>query len=568
MPFSTRPLQTTRIVTDGSYWERRIVAGLIALTLLLTSLPYLLGYASRPRGMRFIGTVYNIDDYCNYLSWVRQTADGHFFFHNLFTTDPQRDLEFNVFFWLLGQMVRFWHFSAQVAMQCARVGGGLLLLWLIYSLYRYCLPGDGNRMARLTAFGFACLSSGFGWLVWHIWHSSNKPGSPVDAWQPEAYTFLSIYTSPLFTVSLVFIVGALYALLKGEETGQWRYPIIAGLCGAVLGNMHSYDVLHLSVAWGLYLVVWTMVQRGQGVGISWLRGIVALLLTMPTTLYQFYMFQEVAVFRKRADVPTLAPAFWHYMLGYGLPFLLALAALVWLIRSRNVSRPLLFAICWSIGGFVAAYLPFAFQRKMLMGEHIPLCLLAGVGAAWLTHRLTPAMQAAVLALLVAVSFPSNGLFLLRDIHHLEDNHSETGMQPYLPDSAYWAYTWIRQNLRPRQDAVLAFPTLAAEIPGAADRVVWVGHWAETPNYGRKIRALSYFAEAETPNAERVAFLRSLPADYLLYPNNVSQLGVSSPDGVFHPFADFVHQTPPYLQPVYQNKDFTVFRIRVHETASQ
>ncbi len=561
----------------GSYWERRIVAGLIALTLLLTSLPYLLGYYSTPPGTRFIGTAYNIDDYCNYLSWVRQTADGHFFFHNLFTTDPQKDVEFNVFFWLLGRAVHHLRVTPQAVLQAARVGGGLILLWLISRLYRYCLPGDGDRRARLTAFGFVCLSSGLGWLQWAHWHDKNRPGSPVDAWQPEAYTFLSLYTSPLFTVSLIFIVGALYALLKGEEKGRWRYAVKAGLCGAVLGNMHSYDVLHIAVVWGLFLVVWTVLKRGQGMAKSWLRGILALAITMPTTLYQFHMYQSVAVFRKRADVPTLAPAFWHYALGYGLVFALALLALVWLWRSRvslvpplsgaggelgasGFDRRMVFAVCWAVGGFVAAYLPFAFQRKMLMGTHIPLCLLAGVGAAWLVHRLTPRLQTVALALLVLASFPSNGLFLLRDINHLTANRSETGLEPYLPDTVYQAYGWIRQNLRPRQDAVLSFPPLAAPLPGATDRVVWVGHWAETPEYGEKLLAFSHFADAATPDAKRVAFLRSIPATYLLYPNDVSQLDYTDKRGLVHHYADFAHQVPSYLKTTYTNKDFTVFHI--------
>ena len=75
------------------------------------------------------------------------------------------------------------------------------LLWLIYRFYRHCLPDDFS--ARLTAFGFACLSSGFGWVQWQHWQDKNLPGGPVDAWQPEAYTFLSIYTSALMTVSTV-----------------------------------------------------------------------------------------------------------------------------------------------------------------------------------------------------------------------------------------------------------------------------------------------------------------------------------------------------------------------------
>ncbi len=221
---------------------------------------------------------------------------------------------------------------------------------------------------------------------------------------------------------------------------------------------------------------------------------------------------------------------------------------------------MLLAVCWAAGGFVAAYLPFAFQRKMLMGEHIPLCLLAGVGAAWLVHRLTPRVQAAALALLVLASFPSNGFFLRRDIVHLTQNRSETGMVPYLPDTAYWAYDWIRQNLRPRRDAVLSFPPLAAPLPGATDRVVWVGHWAETPEYGKKLLAFSRFADAATPDAARLAFLRSIPATYLLYPNDVSQLDYTDKEGVVHHEADFAHQTPPYLKAVYANKDFTVFHI--------
>ena len=220
------------------------------MTLFAACLPYLLGYFSTPPGTFFVGTVYNIDDYCNYLSWLRQMADGHFFLRNLFTTEPQHGLEFNLFFWALGRLMAVTRLSAQAALQLARVGGGLTLLVLIYRFYRYCLPGD--RGARLTAFGFACLSSGFGWVQWLRWSDKNFAGGPVDAWQPEAYTFLSIYTSALMAVSTVLILGALYALLLGEQTGKWKYPVIAGVCGGILGNIHSYDVLHLAAAWDFF----------------------------------------------------------------------------------------------------------------------------------------------------------------------------------------------------------------------------------------------------------------------------------------------------------------------------
>ena len=569
----------------ASSLESRLVLILILITLFLTSLPYLLGYFITPPGTVFIGTAYNIDDYCNYLSWLRQTMDGHFFFHNLFTTDLQTGRECNVFFWLLGRFAHFAQLTPQAALQVARVGGAIVLLPLIYRLYRVCLPVDVP--ARLTAFGFVCLGSGFGWLIWPQWQDKNLAGGPVDAWQPEAYTFLSLYTSALMTVSTVFIVGALYALLRGEQTGKWRYPIIAGVCGAVLGNIHSYDVLHLSAAWGVFLVVWTVFRRGRGVAKTWLRSIVALALTMPTTAYQYYLLRSDPVFRERAAVPTLSPAIWHYVLAYGLVFLLALMAVV---MRHNVAPPapasggagalvapdgsvvetpappeagaggasLLFITCWAFAGLAVIYLPFAFQRKMLMGEHVPLCLLAGLGAVTLTRSLPLRSQNLALAALVLISAPSNLLFLVRDINHLETNRSETSQFPYLSSTLVATYQWIAANTPP-ESAVVGSPLLCASLPGYTDRTVWAGHWGETPHYATKFGEFVRFSDSQTPDDERLRFLRSTHAQYLLYANDVSA-GYVTKSGEQRHFVDLVHSPPPYLKIVYTNKDYTLFHI--------
>ena len=577
--------------------ERRIVAALIAFTLLVTTLPYALGYflapVMGPQGTTFIGTPYNIDDYCNYLSWLRQMADGRFFLHNMFTTDPQKDLEFNAFFWVLGRIMALMHCSPQAALQGARLVGGGALLWLIYRFYRRCLPAD--RSARLTAFGFACVSSGFGWVQWSHWHDKNLPGGPVDAWQPEAYTFLSIYTSALMTVSTVFILGALYALLRGEQTGKMRYAVYAGLCGGILGNMHSYDVLHLSAAWGLFLIVWTVLRRGKGVALSWARAVVALALTLPTTLYMYYVFNAEAVFKARASVPTLSPAVWHYFLGYGLVFLLAVLAAVKMAPSApntgragedtivgaplaapsppsapsspalpvlgadGTSLPLVFVLCWAIGGLLVCYLPFAFQRKMLMGEHIPLCLLAGVGAVWLARRYAPRAQAWVLVLLVLASAPSNALFLVRDMRHLETDHSETHLSPYLSADLVDVYHWLRANT-PADAAIVGLPGLCTYLPGEAGRAVWAGHWAETPHYGFKDAEFADAFDRIASEEGRHQFLLGTKATYLFYPNEIASTDVFKRRDGPHHWVELTQAPPPYLGEVYKNGTFTVYEI--------
>ncbi len=581
MPKILRPMRNKRqgaasSVPTVGLTEKRLVAALIAFTLFAACLPYLLGYFITPPGTFFIGTAYNIDDYCNYLSWLRQMADGHFFLRNLFTTEPQKGLEFNLFFWLLGRMMALTHCSPQAALQIVRVGGGLALLRLIYCFYRYCLPND--KYSRLTAFGFACLGSGFGWTQWAVWHDKNPLGSPVDAWQPEAYTFLSIYTSALMTVSTLLILGAFYALLLGEQTGKWKYPVIAGICGGILGNIHSYDVLHLSAAWGLSLLVWTIIRRGKGVALSWARACVALALTLPTTGYMVYLLMHEPVFAKRAGVPTLSPAFWHYAFGYGLVFLLALLA-VWVLgrngspapskgevkESEGAERagtspamPLLFAFCWAVAGLGVIYLPFAFQRKILMGEHIPLCLLAGIGAAWLARLFKPRAQGWLLALLVLAAAPSNVLFLVRDINHLQSNRSETHLSPFLPTAQGDVYRWLRANTAP-DAAVVGPPGLCTYLPGEAGRAVWAGHWGETPHYAQKEAEFSEAFDALTPEPDRHAFLLSTGAQYLFYPNALSQVTFKRRDGLHH-FVELAAAPPPYLREVYRNEMFTVYVI--------
>lgn len=546
------------------FLERRLILGLFLVTLLLTCLPYALAYAAVPPGVRFVGTAYNIDDYCNYLSWVRQTMDGRFFFHNQFTTDPQRDLEFNLFFWVLGRGAALLHLSPQAALQIARVGGGAALLGLVYRFARAAIPR--NASARVAAFAFACLSGGWGWLQWPVWHDKNPSGSPVDAWQPEALTFLTLYTSALMTVSTALIVGALYCLLRGEQTGRWPYAARAGVCGAILGNIHSYDVLHLAAAWGLFLVAWTVLRKGRGVGASWGRGLLALGLTLPTTVYEYIILQRETVFRARAAVPTLSPAVWHYALGYGVVFALAVLAVPSLVRTlRSRSTPFadtqttLAVLCWAMGGFLVIYLPVAFQRKMAMGTHIPLCLLAGASAALLTAGLKPPIRASALAALVLLSVPTSLLFLSRDMTHITENRSETEQVPFLSAALVDCYAWLRTHTPP-EAAIVGFPDYCTALPGFAGRTVWAGHWGETPHYGTKVAEFARFSDADTSDSARRAFLAATHAQYLFYPNDMSASGFRDKRGRVHHWADLAHSPVSGTVPVYANAQFTIFRL--------
>ena len=95
----------------------------------LTLLPYLFGWllvgADAARGWySWLG--YNLDDSCVYLSWMRQAADGHFFQHNLFTTEPQSGHQFNQLFLALGLLSRITALPTNIVYQILRT---FHLLW-------------------------------------------------------------------------------------------------------------------------------------------------------------------------------------------------------------------------------------------------------------------------------------------------------------------------------------------------------------------------------------------------------------------------------------------------------
>ena len=164
--------------------ERRWCWIRATMVMALTTGPYAWCWWHTPPGRQFCWVLYGRDDHAVYMAWMRQAAEGRFFFHNLFTTDPQGRGLPNVLFWLLGQAVRFLGAPPALVLQVARIGFGALLLVLIYRFAAYFTE---NPLARRATFWLAALSAGFGWALWlGGFAGMDKP--PTDCWQPEAFT--------------------------------------------------------------------------------------------------------------------------------------------------------------------------------------------------------------------------------------------------------------------------------------------------------------------------------------------------------------------------------------------
>src|SRR5262249_62262 len=110
---------------------------------------------------------------------------------------------------------------------------------------------------------------------------------------------------------------------------------------------------------------------------------------------------------------------------------------------------------WAVVGFAVPYLPVSFQRKMVMGLHVPLALLASHGCTLLAGAVGrwswgDRPIAAVLAGLVALTSLSNMRYPIRDLGHAMVNQASTGIHPvFWPDTEYAAMNWLGRAIDER-----------------------------------------------------------------------------------------------------------------------
>jgi hypothetical protein len=538
----------------------------VVLVLLATCVPYAIAWWFTPGEAIFPGILFNSDDHGVYFAWMRQAQDGHLLFRNLFTTEPQRGIYLHVYFLALGWLSRLPGLDIPLAYHLGRVVGGAAALLLAYRLVALATP---DRFTRLCALWTVALSAGVGWM---FWADKDLPAHPVDVWQPEAITFASLYTNGLFAVSLALMLGIVVCLLRAEDSerhGAW-WAVGAGGCGLVLGNTHSYDMIHLTLVWTAYLVMrWGTERRFpvRAVGLALLAAVVA----APSVAYMAWLYLSEPIFKARADTATWSPWPQQYLLGYGL--LLPLAAwggwLLWRTsptdqgpapERRLPNRATVLLVVWPIAGFIAAYLPFAFQRKMIMGTHLPLGLLAGVALAALAQGAAarigkPRLAGVVAALGVLLLCPSNFRYMARDVSLISVNRTSTFFFPvHWPEAELHAFTWLGKNTPPTA-AMFSYPLSAVLTPAYSGRAVYAGHWGETPRYMEKMREAVQFYGGTWSNEERHEFLRFHGITHVYVGDRERQL---MERGLAHGGTSFIGV--PFLRPVFQEGISTLYEV--------
>ena len=196
---------------------------------------------------------------------------------------------------------------------------------------------------------------------------------------------------------------------------------------------------------------------------------IAGLITAPLLLYLYSATQADAVLRawsQQNQTPSPPPI--DYLLGYGLLWIFAFFGARQAWRRKSDWDVLL--LVWIVVTLPMLYAPFPLQRRLSLGLHVPIGILAAIGLTEIVRTRWPRRALIGVTLLTSV-FIELALFGGAAAHD---------PRIYLTTNEAAALSWLQAHA-PHDAVVLASPEMGGFIPAFAGQRVVYGHPYETVN---------------------------------------------------------------------------------------
>src|SRR5664280_1431294 len=450
-----------------------------AFIILASSVPYLVNWLLTPAGFHYtwIQGPYP-EDSLAYMAWSQQAAHGSWLFQFKYTALPHAGFLFNPFFLICGWITASFGTPIGVTFWLARAAGVGCFFGVFFRYLDYL---QLNPFQSICASVLVGISSGFGGLLAFAGLGPRMQQIhliPTDLWLVDSNTFWSLCSNPLFPYALTLMVLTIYMLDRGTRKQCMRDIWVSGFTAGILALIHPYSQPLLSA---LALIMVLVRQRSNALA-NLTRYFIPML---PFVLYMG-MISELNPLASshsvRGAMGSPSPA--AYALGFGLPLLLAIAGLA--VRRGGWMRQYWQIVLWFCLSLGLCYVPFWFQRKLIFGSHIPLCILAAISLDHVLTRYFPVLKhrfaivagAAVLLPLITAS----QIQMLKA--QWNDTQQNMGHLYYVSDDFMQAIKYLRGNSKP-DDIVFARLASSRLIPALSGNTVLWGHWAMSVDFEKR-----------------------------------------------------------------------------------
>jgi hypothetical protein len=517
------------------------------ITILVTTLPYLVGFWRQGSDWVFTGFLFGVDDGNSYIAKMLAGSYGAWLFRTPYTGYPQNGLLMYFPLIILGKLAAppGLHEQLVVIFHLFRFAGIILYVFATYDFLSIFIR---ERIYRRLGTVLAVFGGGLGWLS--VFGLSKVWGGqmPLEFYSPESFGFLMVYGLPhLAWARAFFLWGMGDYLRRAPLVRDWRSHIRTALIWLVVGLMQPLSIL---TAWAVIaghqvvLLLQNLWKKYKNQPVDWqqlkiwlVKALRVGLLSSPFVIYTAVTFLFDPFFRKWGSQNILSSP---PLLDYGLAFalVLPLAALGFrpLLRSKGESGLLVAA--WVLISPFLAYLPVTVQRRLPEGIWVALLILAlkaiedaGLLAKrwaprWLAFGFIPSILL-LLGSLIAVWSPQTPMFRPVD---------EIRLFQYLASQPVTG------------EVVLASFDTSNPLPAWAPFRTLIGHGPESPNGPELNKAVKSFFQASDSDDARKAVLAQFSVSYVIWGPLEKEASTWDPSQV------------DYLTRVYRAGQYSVYRV--------
>lgn len=476
---------------------------LIAILIIISSLPALIGFLKSDTSQVYSGVVFNPIDGYSYMAKMQIGQSGDWLFTLPFTPQPGEGRWLFTFYISLGQLLRLIGVPLPVGFNMFRLVGYGLLVVLLAKLTDVVFPSD-NRMKVNTTVLLAA-GGGLGWLLLPMGNFG------ADFWVAEAFPFLSGLANPHFPLGLSMTVAAI--LISTEKRRAIILPGLS-LMGVALSILSPFGfVITAIVLTGSWL--WEKLDR-QSVSI-W-PVICFMTFGIPYCAYQFWAVNstpQLAAWTVQNQTPS--PQIWDTFLAFCPWLILILVGWKTIYKARE-SRTVRRLIVWLMVGLALSIIPFSLQRRFFFGLSIPVACLGMLCLPEVAEKFRVSVKKLTTICTVLV-LPTPILLSVMVISAVA-THSPLY---YFQSDELKAIHWLSQQNGGRS-LVLAGDQTGTLIPAVSRLRVIYGHPFETLQSDAEKQSLIDFYSGISGLAGEKEYLESRRVNWVLYGEREKAIG--------------------------------------------
>jgi hypothetical protein len=524
--------------------EKRWVLIFGLLVMVVTSIPYLIGFWLQGSSWRFTGFLIGVGDGNSYLAKMLLGASGDWLFRTPYTAYPQNGFLAFLPYLLLGKLSSApgQHEQLIVLFQVFRWIAGMSMILASYQFIAYFVVEPRYRKLGTA---LMTIGGGLGWLVLMglqsvIWGEQ----IPLEFYSPETFGFLSIFSLPHLALARALLLwGLLIYWRSWKFQSTLKIKLLMGLVWLALGFMQPMTVLIGWMVLGLDLVIRIfMVWKLKLVlPIFWKNGILqatAIIgFSAPLVIYTAISFLTdpfLKIWSQQNIILSPPPVDYLFAYGVTLPFLFFGIRKLW-----RQKQPENFAIlAWLLLLPVLAYFPYNLQRRMPEGIWCVLCVFSMLGLAQIKGIWKKVGNVFLYtSFLMAVVILSGSLITILQLKS----------PIYRPVDETNAFQYLASHASGFPVVLAAFDTANAMPAWAAVRTL-IGHGPESIHLADVQPRVENFYRPNTQNSDRSQLIDDFNIRYIFWGPAEKELGQWNP------------ATMPGLKLVYQNETCELFEV--------